>query len=209
MRRRIERIIEAYGDGALSRTARERVERRLRSNPGGEAHLQRTRALGNMIRDACGEAPPVPRPEQIMAVLRPAMRAIDAERASAPRWQRVRDELESWLRPSGAALAGAAAIALLLLVPTLMPTDDAQLGSERLASPAPAAPRSAPFALAKLPVAFENGVARNVGLPQSIYDLAQGETPLMLFEADDGATVIWLLGDAELPGAFATPGGWA
>ena len=83
MRRRAERRIEAYHDGGLSRSGRERVERLLRRDLAGGRHLQKTAALGEMIREAWTEGPSAPMPEHLIGALRPAMARVDAERAAA------------------------------------------------------------------------------------------------------------------------------
>ena len=216
MRRRIDRRIEAYHDGALSRSGRERVERLLRRDLAGGRHLQKTAALGGMIREAWTEGPPAPTPEHLIAALRPAMTRLDAERAAASLSERILEQLVSWARPAAtAAVAGAAAVALFLLLPSSTPqrpglSTGAGLATSR--TPAPASRTPSPVEtvalIQQMPALFENGVALNVGVPQAIYDLAQGETPLMLFEADDGATVIWLLAEATRPGDLPAGGGW-
>ncbi len=210
MREKFERSIEAYRDGALSRPKRERLERRLRQDREGERHLRRTRALGSIVRETWNDGPAAPSPEYVMAALRPAMAAIDAERRAAPGWARALGRVASWVNPIPAALVtAAAAIALFILLPTTTPQapDSAPAGALS-ASSEPAAPGIEAVAFSRMPAVFENGVARNVGFPHSIYDLAQGERPLMLFEADDGATVIWLLADAESPGDLPDVEAW-
>ncbi len=214
MRRRVERRIEAYGDGALSRLERERVERRDLQEAECERHLRQTGALGELIREAWNEGPPSPSPEYVIGAVRPAMAAVDAERAAAPVWGRTLEHLASFVRPANVALVGAAAAAVFLLLPSSVPRGPqpaapGELTARTVAPAAPLAPEIEPLAFAQLPAVFEDGVALNVGVPHAIYDLAQGETPLMLFEADDGATVIWLLDQAELSGALPGAGGWA
>ena len=44
--------------------------------------------------------------------------------------------------------------------------------------------------------------------PTTIYDLAQGDSPLMIFESDDGATVLWML-EEESVSSLAAAAGWA
>ena len=218
MRRRVERRIEAYHDGAVSRSGRERVERLLRGDLAGGRHLQKTAALGGMIREAWTEGPRAPTPEQLIAALRPAMTRIDAERAAATLSERILEQLASWARPAAtAAVAAAAVVALFLLLPSSTPQRAGSSTGAGLATtsltPSPASLTSSrgvetvAFTL-QMPAVFEDGVALNVGVPQAIYDLAQGETPLMLFEADDGATVIWLLAEATRPGDLPAGGGW-
>ncbi len=213
MRRRVERRIEGYGDGALSQRERARVERRDLQDAEGERHLRQTGAIGELIREAWNEGPPSPSPEYVIAALRPAMAAVDAERAAAPLRERALEHLASFVRPRNVALVGAVAAAVFLLLPSSAPRGPqpapGELTARTVAPAAPLAPEVEPVAFAQLPAIFEDGVALNVGVPQAIYDLAQGETPLMLFEADDGATVIWLLDDVGLSGALPGVGGWA
>jgi hypothetical protein len=60
------------------------------------------------------------------------------------------------------------------------------------------APTRAPVA----PLALES--------PSAIYDLAQEDSPLMVFEAADGSTVIWMLeGDDNVSHDPSTRDGWA
>lgn len=184
MRRRADKRVEEYWDGAL----------------------------GSVIREVWTEGPRAPSPEYLIAALRPAMAAVDAERASAPLWERALEQMTSWMRPASAALlSGAAAVALFLLLPSSTPVapEFAPKGGI-VADSGPAIPGTETVAFSQqVPARFEDGVALNVGVPQSIYDLAQGENPLMLFQADDGATVIWVLGKAELSGGLPLAGGWA
>ncbi len=184
MRRKADKRVEEYWDGAL----------------------------GSVIREVWTEGPRAPSPEYLIAALRPSMAAVDAERASAPLWERALEQMASWVRPASAALlSGVAAVALFLLLPSTTPVapDVAPEGRVRM-DPGLAIPGAEVVVFSQqVPALFENGVARNVGVPQSIYDLAQGENPLMLFEADDGSTVIWVLGNSELSGGLPLAGGWA
>lgn len=217
MRRRAERRIEAYHDGGLSRSGRERVERLLRRDLAGGRHLQKTAALGEMIREAWTEGPSAPTPEHLIAALRPAMARVDAERAAATLAERILEQLVSWARPAAtAAVAGAAVVALFLLLPSTPQRAGSSTGAglattSLTPSPASLIPSPGLETVAftqQMPAVFKDGVALNVGVPKAIYDLAQGETPLMLFEADDGATVIWLLAEATRPGDLPAGGGW-
>ena len=211
MRRRVEKRIEAFRDGALSRSEDERVERLLRTDPASDRHLRQTKALGGMIREAWAEGPPGPTPEHLLAALRPAMARVDAERAEASLSERILEQLVSWARPAAtAAVASAAAVALFLLLPSSTPQRPASSTGAGVAATSRTPPPGieAVALTQQMPAVFEDGVALNVGVPQSIYDLAQGDTPLMLFEADDGATVIWLLAEATRPGDLQAGGGW-
>ena len=210
MRRRAERRIEAYHDGGLSRSGRERVERLLRRDLAGGRHLQKTAALGEMIREAWTEGPSAPTPEHLIGALRPAMARVDAERAAATLAERILEQLVSWARPAAtAAVAGAAVVALFLLLPSTPQRAGSSTGAGLATTSLTPSPGLETVAFTQqMPAVFKDGVALNVGVPQAIYDLAQGETPLMLFEADDGATVIWLLAEATRPGDLPAGGGW-
>lgn len=184
MRRKVDKRVEEYWDGAL----------------------------GSVIREVWTEGPRAPSPEYLIAALRPVMAAVDAERASAPLWERALDQMASWVRPASAALvSGVAAVALFLLLPSSTPVapDVAPKGGVRADSGPVILGAEAVAFLQQMPALFEDGVALNVGVPHSIYDLAQGENPLMLFEADDGSTVIWVLGKSELSPGLPLAGGWA
>ena len=94
MRRKADKRVEEYWDGAL----------------------------GSVIREVWTEGPRAPSPEYLIAALRPAMAAVDAERASAPLWERALEQMASWMRPASAALlSGVAAVALFLLLPSATP----------------------------------------------------------------------------------------
>lgn len=190
MKRRDEKRIEALLDGA----AREGDERWVGADAERAAYLSRTRALGRVISEAWTEGPPAPSPEYVISALRPEMARIDAERAARRPLRRVSERASQWLRPLPiAALAGAAGLALVVLTSLNPPPDSSsaiRLGAAESLAAAPVA-RSADF-----------------DSPTTIYDLAQGNSPVMIFEADDGATVLWMLEDEGLSGLGVAPG-WA
>ncbi len=163
-----------------------------------------------MIREAWTEGPPAPTPEHLIAALRPAMTRVDAERAAASLSERILEQFVSWARPAAtAAVAGAAVVALFLLLPSTPQRAGSSTGAGLATTSLTPSPGLETVAFTQqMPAVFKDGVALNVGVPQAIYDLAQGDTPLMLFEADDGATVIWLLAEATRPGDLPAGGGW-
>ncbi len=180
MNRRSSKRLDAYRDGELSPQLRERVERRLASDSGAARHVERTAAVGSTVCDAWREGPAAPSPEFMIALLRPELDRVDAELAGRA-WL---EPLRRLLRPVPAgALAAACAVLLLLVLP-------AELGQR-------VNPVQPPFA--------QSDVS---GEATPIYDLAQGEQPLMILKGEDGSTVIWILEDVEnLSGLVAD--GWA
>jgi hypothetical protein len=198
-RRRLEKQIAAYRDGALAGRAAETVRRQLDSDPEARLELSRTEALGRLTRDAWREGPPAPSPELLIARLRPRLARIDAELEAArpARWR-------SWFAPVPLAALGAVAAALVITV--LLP----ELGSRSIEPALPqvvARAESAPATVAAPAPVTANEPADEI----PVYDLAQGNSPLMLFE-DGGTTFIWLLEPDEtaddlssLPG---TRGDW-
>ena len=169
-----ERRIDAYRDGALGARERARLEAEFAGDPEASARLRQTEALGGLVREAWSEGPSAPAPEYLIAELRPRLAEVDRELASQGWGARLLDALTEAIRPvPSAALAGVAALLLLYLAPTP-------------SKPVPTATSSAAtLSLFRAP-------------PETpIYDLAQGENPIMIYEADDGATIIWILDDAD------------
>jgi len=176
MRRSREQKIDAYRDGALSPRRRAALAHDLAKDGDAQAYLRQGDAIGRAVREVWSEGPPAPRVDLLIQSLRPAMARIDAEIAerpapvrSAAHWLgRVRD----LLGPVPLALAGATAVLALALA-----TPDALRGSGGTGGPVSTA---------------GIGTQSSVGSPSAIYDLAQ-DTPLMIFEGEDGSTVIWIL----------------
>ncbi len=197
MKRHHEKKIEAYLDGATSFREGQRLERQIREDDAARRHLEMTQALGRGIKQAWSEGPPGPSPEYLIAALRPEMDRSDAERSRRPRWEGTTERLAALLRPVPiAAIAGAAALVLIVVTSLGVPQGDQGLDlgkTARIQEP----PSAQPVAHS---AAFDS--------PTTIYDLAQGDSPLMIFEADDGATVVWLLEEEGLS-SLATPAGWA
>jgi anti-sigma factor RsiW len=181
-RRRLEKQVEAYRDGALPASQVERLRRQLETDAEARVALARHEALGRLTREAWRDGPTAPAPEHLISMLRPAMARIDAELDDVRlrRWR-------GWLTPFPVAALGAAAAAILafaILDPgTPLPSDPSQ---RQAAAPVhEAAPSSPPV----------EAVAVAQPEPQGeipVYDLAQGDSPLMLFE-DGGTTFIWLI----------------
>ncbi len=206
MKRRIEKRLDAYNDGALSEREKRRVEASLAAEPELQAHVAQRRALGQIVRDAWTEGPPAPPAASLIGVLRPAMARIDAERAAASPRERFKERLGELFRPGPvAALVGAAAIVLMLIL-----SGSQNLGSLIEADPSGARDIARRFAPDPLPpnllVQPATGVEAEVA-PGTIYDLFQGEEPLLVLDSED-ATIIWILPDDSLSRQRGTAG-WA
>ena len=197
-RRRLEKQVGAYRDGALPARQAEQLRRRLESDPEARVELARHDALGRLTREAWREGPPAPSPELLIASLRAGMRRIDAELEQsrpARRW--------AWLAAPASLIAVGAAAAVLVLA---IVQPEALQGPAAGTSPALAA-RSEPASFASVPAQAVSAQSE----PESeipVYDLAQGKSPLMLFE-NQGTTFIWLI-QPEIRGddVSALPGGW-
>ena len=174
---RLDRQLEAYRDGALSRREAEKLEARLEDDPDAAFRLRRSEVLGRAIRDSWTDGPQAPSAEMLIAALRPRLTQVDRELEAEPAWWRLlasaRDSVQA---VPGFALAAACALAMLYFVPAgTVPN---------LADSTTAA------SVTEMQV--ENPV-------YPIYDLA-GERPLMILEGEDGSTVIWILDQPdELP----------
>lgn len=184
--RRLDRDVHALRDGALSGAQLERVEARLRTDPEAQRALRRSQAFGALVREAWSEGPPAPRPADLMRAIRPDLTRIDHERQHQP-WPatRIRGLVLDFLRPLRApALAGAAAAAAFWLFASGPVVEEA-------APPAQVVVQS--------PLADE-----------TIYDLAQDDGSVVIYEGGEGATVILVGGGGDQISERATPfGGWA
>ncbi len=182
MRRSLERRLDAYRDGAVSAGERGRLERRIAADPLAAGRVREIELLGRAVRGAWTEGPNPPSAEYLIASLRPELRRFDAELARegglALLLGRLRDGLLGF-RPVPAAALGACAALLIFF-----------------AFPAQFAPPEG--------VTLRETQLRDFALPEPepavvmpIYDLAQGESALMILAGEDGSTVIWILEDPE------------
>jgi anti-sigma factor RsiW len=192
VKRRLEKKLWAYRDGDLSERARARVEQRVDRDPEVASALRDAGVLGDAIRGAWNEGPCAPAPEYLIAALRPELTLIDEElRAPGPLGRAVH-ALRSALSPMPAAvLAGACGLALLIAVPSLF---------------VPPGSGSVPNTVARyrvLPVIVGESSSET-----PIYDLAQGESPLMILEGEDGSTLIWILDEPDQVSGVSGKG-WA
>lgn len=179
MRRRLEDKISLYRDGELPERERGRVEKRVARDPLARSYLGRVNWLGKRVRDSWKEGPPAPSPEYLISTLRPQMDRVDRELRSE-RLSRGLAWLRHSLRPAPSfALAGAVALLLFVTLPVEPPTEVV----------APEAVQPAPRAIA---------IADRGPLSDTpIYDLAEGDSPLMILEGADGSTLIWILDEPD------------
>ncbi len=197
MRRRRERLLDAYHDDREALTPRERAraEAWLETDAGARVRVEQVATLGRTVHAAWTQAPSAPSPEYFLAAIRSELRQIDAERSArrVPRLARWRAELRSLGAPVPfAALAACASLTVALALwpdralrmTQSMSGPIAQLTDLRDA-PAPAATSRAP--------APPTPVEPSPESPSAVYDLAQEDAPLMVFENPDGSTVIWML----------------
>lgn len=189
-----DKRLSAYADGALPDGQRERLERELERDDALREALRRTQSLGRLVRESWTEGPPAPPVEFLLASVRPHIAAIDRERRAQPAWQRalerLRIELGRWLGPAPIAASAAAAFLLALVVlPNSTEPIPAMQGNGSTAS----APHNTHSPLPPLPLPG----ARTPYAPAAatVYDMAPGERPAMIFEEKDGSTVLWLLDD--------------
>jgi len=109
---------------------------------------------------------------------------VDAELAARSPWQRLLQRVSEVLRPVPVTGLAGTVVAGLLLVWLGLPTLD---GGK------PALP----------------DVVATLASPAAIYDLDSAEHQLLVYELDDGVTVIWLLeGEDRISGRLPTGGRW-
>jgi anti-sigma factor RsiW len=218
-----DKRLSAYQDGALTDPKRERLERELEREPALRKQLERSRALGNLVREAWTEGPAAPPPDVLLAALRPRLAAIARERREQPAWRRaledVRIRLAGWFGPVPLATSAAAAFVLALaLLPRSNMSDSsftAALPLTRAESPmrAPFEPAaklrtrtpSTQFMVPSMPFAPANLSQDSAA---GVYDLSPRERPAMIFQNEDGSTMLWLLDEDDLSGLFGRMDGW-
>jgi anti-sigma factor RsiW len=216
----LDKRVSAYIDGALRGPKRERLEREF----DGDAHLakqvDRSRALGRLVREAWNEGPAAPAPDFLLASIRPVLAEIDRERNARPAWQRGIDSFfarfAAALRPSP-ALATAAAVAFVAAL-TLMPRFDMTTGmlggsiSHLLGEP---------VTVAESPITSSSTVTQSIpltfpsqqvdfsadGFSSGVYDVSPGR-PAVLFQGKDGSTTLWLIDRGDLSLLLDSAEGW-
>ena len=194
------RRLDAYRDGAMPPRARRRFERELERSPELSVEIARRDALGRLLREAWSDGPEAPSPEYLISAVRPQLARIDRERTEEPAWRQAWQGLRRFVSPVPAtALAGAA---LILLVVLARPEPTADLWATSTAFD------SSPLGTLEtgMPAAESEGLqAFSVGMPSAVYDVAQGESPLMLFEAADGTVVFWLIDEEQEISSLSWP----
>jgi anti-sigma factor RsiW len=214
-----DKRLSAYQDGALADSKRDRLERELERDPALQKQLKRSQALGSLVREAWTEGPAAPTPEVLLIALRPALSAIARQRREQPAWQRLleqtRDRLSSWFGPVPLATSAAAAFILAL---ALLPRTNGQESNYTAALPltptrvqAETAPQlrtrtpSTQFMVPRMPFAPANLSQDSAA---GVYDLSPGEQPAMIFQNEDGSTMLWLLDEDDLSFLFERMDRW-
>jgi hypothetical protein len=133
--------------------------------------------LTRLVREAWSDGPPAPSVDRLLAALRPGVARIDRELEelgeARPAWLSV---LRGLFAPAAVGgLAGAAAVAVLALV---------MLQGESGVAPTIGATAQGPLTTAAVLPAADDA--------SPITDLHSSQ-PLLVFEGDDGATVIWVV----------------
>jgi anti-sigma factor RsiW len=215
----LDKRLSAYQDGALADSKRERLERDLERDPALQKQLKRSRALAGLVREAWTEGPAAPPPEVLLSALRPHLAAITRERREQPAWQRTLEQarirFSSWFGPVPLATSAAAAFVLAL---ALLPRTNVQDSSFTASLPlsqtrtqsAPAQPLrmrmpSTQFMVPRMPFAPANLSQDSAA---GVYDLSPGERPAMIFQNEDGSTMLWLLQEDDLSGLFKRMDRW-
>jgi len=213
----LDKRLGAYLDGALDDSKRDRFEQEIERDPALQKQLKRGQALSVLVREAWTEGPAAPTPDVLIAALRPQLAAISRERRARPSWlqtlERARLRLANWLGPMPIATSAMAAFLLAIVLlprPTAsIPGLSAVIPSGQLAHP------STPLYDAPAPrMGF--GAERKAFVPANlspdaaagVYDLSPGERPAMIFQGDDGSTVLWLLPDDDLSLLFERSDRW-
>jgi anti-sigma factor RsiW len=215
----LEKRVSAYIDGALRGSKRELLERELDADPTLAKQVDRSRALGRLVREAWNEGPAAPPTEFLLAAIRPALAEIDRERNARPAWQRGLDSLVARfgaaLRPSP-ALATAAAFAFVAAL-TLLPRFDMTNGmldgsifnlrANRAAETAQVSSTQSSGLLQSSPL-FPQSAPVNFGSEgfSSVYDVSP-HRPAVLFHGKDGSLTLWLIEDGDMSFRFGS-GGW-
>ncbi len=207
----LDKRLSAYLDGALAEVRRERFERELERDASLQKQLRRSRALSGLVREAWTEGPVAPSPEFLIASIRPHIAAISRERRARPAWQQslehARMRLAGWFSPATLATS---AVAAFLLAVAILPRQEAAVPGLAASLPVSPPPTSAHFGSVQSsssPVwpsqrqIFGTPFAPASTAPDrsaGVYDVESGESPAMLFQNEDGSTVLWLLEDDDL-----------
>ena len=210
----LDKRVTAYIDGVLRGPKRERLEREFATDPHLARQVDRSRALGRLVRDAWNEGPAAPSPDFLLVALRPALAEIDRERNARPAWQRAVDgffaRFAASLRPSP-ALATAAAFAFVAAL-TLIPRFDLSMpvsifapgGSPELAPPPVTRASSSSMSIPLFPSQQVDFSAEG---STHLQDAAPGH-PAVLWRGKDGSQTLWLIEPGGLSFLLDTAEGW-
>lgn len=215
----LEKRVSAYVDGALRGPKREQLERELDRDSVLARQVDRSRALGRLVREAWNEGPPAPAPDFLIAAIRPALAEIDRERNARPAWQRSLDSffahVAGALRPSP-ALATAAAFAFVAAL-TLMPRFELtngmldgsifNLGASGATQAALAPSLQGSEVNQSSPLFPQEQVDFSTDGSGSVYDVSPGR-PAVLFHGKDGSMTLWLIDGGDLSFRFGSAEGW-
>lgn len=214
---KFDKRVSAYADGALRGPKRARLEEELERDPGLAKQLDRSRALGRLVRESWSEGPAAPSPDFLLASIRPALAQIDRERRARPSWLRQLEialaRVGAALRPSpalAAAAVGAFVFALAILPHQPLPgglgasvfevahqnSESASLTRELVHQP----PGPDAFSLS-VPADFSADL-------DNVYDVSPGR-PAVLFQSGDGSTMLWLIDDGDLSRLFGSREDWS
>lgn len=172
--RRLERRVRAYLDGALEGAERDRIEQLVETDPEAIRVSRRHRALTMGVRAAWSEGPAGPDHANLMASIRPEMMRIDAEIVGRPAFSSAIGALREALRPLRVPVLAGSVAAVAFLMYVVVPVDPG-IGNPTVA-----------------------GSATSMAQAQeTIYDLRSDDGAVMIFEAEGGATVIYVLDESD------------
>ncbi len=178
----LERRVAAYRDGELSASRRVKLESQLESDSGASHLLRRSEALGRAVREAWTDGPSAPAPDRLLEALRPGLARIDAEIEAGGSRLPLSERVRALLSAPTPGLATAAA-ALGLIAYLVLPQGPVERDSRNPPS----------IRTASLPTVLGRPAKETLA---PIYDL-QGEASVLIFEGDEGSTVIWILDDGD------------
>ncbi|MEX2208543.1 MAG: hypothetical protein WEF50_20195 [Myxococcota bacterium] len=203
-----DKRLSAYQDGALADSKRDRLERELEHDPALRKQLERSQALGSLVREAWTEGPAAPPPELLISALRPQLAAITRARGEQPAWAQALEQARLRVARFGPMPLVTSAAAAFLLALALLPSSDdpnpnfsasLPLAQRELATEAVPMPRTrvstTPYMVPRMPFAPAS-LSQNSAA--GVYDLSPGERPAMIFQNDDGSTMLWLLEEDDL-----------
>ncbi len=212
----LDKRVSAYVDGALRGAKREQLERELDADARLAGQVQRSRALGRLVREAWTEGPTAPSPDFLLAAIRPALAEVDRERSARPLWQRRVDSafarLGAALRPSpvfatAAAVAFVAALTVLprLDIGTAVQINFAGPAAQGRADVSPASEQR--MAMPAEPIVPSSQAGFTADGPAGVY-YVWPDRPAMLLHTPDGSDTLWLIDDGDLSLRLQSAGRW-